>query len=113
MACYESVLRGTPSLDGSDNLVITLPNVFMLRNGDILKFVITDTVPQTNPMGTVSIVINGITVPLKSRFGNDIRTQQLCKRKLYTVGFGAETPTFTMLTCLPVSSFKFPTYPAP
>ena len=113
MACYDSVLRGTPSLDGSNNLLITLPNVFALRNGDIVKFVITETVPQTNPLGTVSIVINGITVPLKTRFGNDVRTEQLRKRKLYTVGFGAETPTFTMLTCLPTSSFNFPTYPAP
>ncbi len=113
MACYQSVLRGVPSLDSSNNLLITLPNVFMLRNGDTLRFVITSTVPTTSPLGTVSIVINGQTIPLKTRFGNNVRTQQLVARKLYTIGFGAETPSFTTLTCLPVSSFAFTTIPAP
>lgn len=113
MACYQSVLRGVPTLDSSNNLVVTLPNVFMLRNGDTLKFVITSTVPMTNPLGTVSIVINGQTIPLKTRFGNNVRAQQMMARKLYTIGFGAETPSFTMVTCLPVSSFAYTTIPAP
>lgn len=112
MACYQSVLRGVPTLDADNNLLITLPDVFMLRNGDIIKFVITDTVPTTNPLGTVSIVINGTTIPLKTRFGNSVRTEQLVARKLYTVGFGAETPSFTMITCIPVSSFTYTTIPA-
>lgn len=112
MTCYQSVLRGVPSLDEDNNLVITLPNVFMLTNGDTLKFVITSTVPTTNPLGTVSVVINGTTIPLKTRFGNNVRAEQLMARKLYTIGFGAETPSFTMVTCIPVSSFAYTTIPA-
>lgn len=110
MTCYESVLRGAASLDEDSNLTITLPNTITLHNGDTLRFVITNTVPTTNPLGTVSVVVNGTTMPLKTRFGNNARTEQFMARKLYTVGLGAEGPTMTVLTCLPLSTYDFPSY---
>lgn len=110
MTCYESVLRGTAALDGDKNLTITLPNTAILHNGDTFRFVITNTVPTTNPLGTTNVVINGTTMPLKTRFGNNVRAEQLVARKLYTVGLGAEGPTLTVVTCLPLSTYAFPNY---
>lgn len=110
MTCYESVLRGTVELDEENNLVVNLPNVAPLHNGDTFRFVIVNTVPTTNPLGTVAAKINGTTMPLKTRFGNSVRIDQVMARKLYTVGLGAETPSLTVLTCLPVSSYEFATF---
>lgn len=97
----------------SDNLVITLPNVNLLENQDIIRFVICNTIDTTtNPLGTVSIVMNGVTFPLKTKLGNDVRIEQLTCRKVYTIQFGAQTPEFAMLTCLPPTRFIYTTYPA-
>lgn len=109
--CECKILRATASLSGV-NTLITLPNVGTLMNGDIGRFVIVNAVDYTNPLGTVSIVVNGTTFPLKTKFGNNVRTEQIKSRKVYTIGLGAETPNFTMLTCIPESSFSFPTYSA-
>ena len=105
------ILRGTATYTGG-NMTITLPNVSTLSNGDIVRFVLCSAVDYTNPLGTVSIVINGTTFPLKTKFGNDMRISQLRARKVYSIGLGAQTPNFTMLTCVPASTFVFPTYPA-
>ena len=109
--CKCNILRGTAAVVDT-NLVITLPNVGTLSNGDIGKFVIINAIDYTNPLGTVSITINETTFPLKTKFGNNVRTEQLRSRKVYTIGLGAETPNFVMLTCIPESSFAFPTYSA-
>lgn len=106
-----NILRGTAAV-ADTNLTITLPNVGTLMNGDIGKFVIVNAVDYTNPLGTVSIIINGTTFPLLTKFGNNVRIEQLRSRKVYTIGLGAETPNFTLLTCIPESSFSFPTYSA-
>jgi hypothetical protein len=111
MNCKCNVLRGTAAV-AATNLTITLPNVDTLMNGDVGKFVIINAIDYTNPLGTVSIIINGTTFPLKTRFGNNARIEQLRSRKVYTIGLGAETPNFTLLTCIPESSFSFPTYSA-
>ena len=105
------ILRGTSAIAGG-NLTITLPNVGTLENGDILRFFMVGPIDYTNPLGTVNITINGTTFPLKTRFGNDLRIQQLVARRVYTVGLGAQTPNFTMLSAIPESSYDFPTYPA-
>lgn len=111
--CEENtVYRGTASIVAT-NLQITLPNVSTLTNGDIVHFVITTPIDYSNPLGTVSIVMNGQTILVKTRFNNDLRTSQVRTRRVYTVGFGAQTPTFTMLTCVPESTYNFPTYPEP
>lgn len=110
MTCYESVLRGNAALDDDNNLTITLPNTVTLHNGDTIRFVITNTVPTTNPLGTASLVVNGTTMSLKTRFGNNVRAEQFMARKLYTVGLGAEGPTMVVLTCLPLSTYSFPSY---
>lgn len=107
----QCILKGTPSIVDT-NLVITLPNVSLLQNRDVLRFVICSTIDQTNPLGTVSIVINGTTFPLKTKLSNPVRTEQLRSRRVYTIQLGAATPNFTMLTCLPETSFVYPTYPA-
>ena len=106
-----NILRGVASVVET-NLVITLPDVGTLVNGDIGKFVIINAIDYTNPLGTVSITINGTTFPLVTKLGNNVRTEQLKTRKVYTVALGAETPNFTMLSCLPVSSYSYPTYSA-
>lgn len=111
MNCECNILRGTAAVVAT-NLVITLPDVGTLINGDVGKFVIVNAIDYTNPLGTVSITINGTTFPLKTKFGNNVRTEQLRSRKVYTIGLGAETPNFTLLTCIPESSFSFPTYSA-
>ena len=109
--CKCNILRGTAAVVDT-NLVITLPNVGTLVNGDIGKFVIVNAIDDTNPLGTVSITINGTTFPLKTKLGNNVRIEQLRSRKVYTIALGAETPNFTMLTCIPASSFAFPTFSA-
>ena len=106
-----NVLRGTAAVVDT-NLVITLPNVGTLSNGDIGKFVIINTIDYTNLLGTVSITINGTTFPLVNKLGNSIRTEQLRSRKVYTIALGAETPNFVLLTCVQESSFAYPTYSA-
>ena len=106
-----NILRGVASVVET-NLVITLPNVGTLVNGDIGKFVIINAIDYTNPLGTVSITINGTTFPLVTKLGNNVRTEQLKTRKVYTIALGAETPNFTMLSCIPESSFAYPTYSA-
>lgn len=109
--CECNVLRGTAAIVDT-NMVITLPNVGTLANGDVGKFVIINAIDLTNPLGTVSITINGTTFPLKNRLGNSIRIEQLRTRKVYTIALGAETPNFTLLTCVPESSYAYPTYSA-
>ena len=110
--CDNTILKATTAIV-DDNLVITLPNVGTLTNRDILRFVICAAIDKTNPLGTVSIVVNGTTFPLVTRIGNDVRTEQLFARKVYVVQLGAGTPNFTMLTCMPETTFVYPTYPAP
>lgn len=105
------ILKGTATI-ASSNLVITLPDVKTLSNRDILRFVVCSTIDQTNPLGTVSIVVNGTTFPLLTKLANPVRTGQLRARRVYTVQLGAATPNFTMLTCLPDTTFVYPTYTA-
>ena len=104
-------LKGTPTIVET-NLVITLPNVSVLSNRDILQFVVTSAIDQTNPLGTVSIDINGTIFPLKTRIGNDVRIDQMRARRVYTIQLGAGTPNFTMISCLPETAFVYPTYSA-
>lgn len=103
------ILQGTPAI-AATNLTITLPNVSLLSNRDILRFYIAGTIDRTNPLGTVSIIINGQTILLKTKLGNDVRNQQLVARRVYTVQLGAQTPNFTMLSCLPETTYVYPTY---
>lgn len=113
MYCCErkKILKGVPALSGT-NLTITLPNVSLLSNRDVLRFCIAGTIDKTNPLGTVSIIINGQTIPLLTRLTNNVRTEQLFSRRVYTIQLGAENPNFVMLTCLPESTFVYPTYAA-
>lgn len=96
------------------NITLTLPNTKeALTNRDCLKFYITSNIPTDNPLGTVSIIVNGVTFPLVTILGNSVRIEQLRSRYVYTVQLGAETPNFTMKTCLPETSFVYPAYEAP
>lgn len=107
------VLKGTAALNAGNNLVITLPNISTITNGQIIRFCITNAFDKTtNPLGTVSVSINGTDFALLTKFGNNVRIDQLCSRRPYTVGVGAQTPSMTVLNCLPISGFAFPTYTA-
>lgn len=106
-----TILKGTATI-AAGNLTITLPNVGTLSNRDVLRFVVCSTIDQTNPLGTVNIVINGTTFPLHTRLSNPVRTGQLRARRVYAIQLGAATPNFTMLTCLPESAYVYPTYTA-
>ena len=103
------VVRATAAVDGA-NLTITLPDTDTIMNGDVFRFCIINAIDDTNPTGTVSVIVNGTTFALKTKYGNDVRIDQLTNRKIYVVGVGAQTPTMTMLTCIPETSFSFPTY---
>lgn len=108
------VLRGTAAL-ATTNLQITLPDsTYALRNGDLLKFAITNAIPagvaNTAP---VVISVNGTTFALKDRLSNNIVASQLRSRWVYTMRLGAETPTFTLLTCVPDSGISYPTFEPP
>jgi hypothetical protein len=105
------ILRGTAAIVET-NMVITLPDVGTLTNGDIGKFVIINSIDYTNPLGTVSITINGTTFPLQNKLGNSIRIEQLRTRRVYAVAVGAETPNLTLLSCVPESSYVYPTFSA-
>lgn len=104
------ILKGTPTIVGG-NLVITLPDVDTLANRDILNFVVCATIDKTNPLGTVSITVNGTTFPLLTRLANNVRIDQMFSRRVYTIQLGAGTPNFTMVSCLPETAFVYPTYP--
>lgn len=117
MGCNEcnanskKVVRATASVSGA-NLILTLPDMDTIINGDIIHFCIINAVDQTNPTGTVTVAVNGASFTLLSRYGNDLRIDQLKSRKIYTVGVGAQTPTMVMLSCVPETTFSFPTYSA-
>lgn len=107
------ILKASLAADGA-NYTLTLPNTEeALENRDILRFCITARIPEDNPLGTVSIIINGTTFPLVTVLNNPVRAEQLRSRFVYTVQLGAETPNFTMKTCLPETSFVYPIYAAP
>lgn len=107
------ILKASLAIVG-ENITLTLPNTKeALQNRDILRFCITSNVPETNPLGTVSIIVNGVTFPLVTILGNSVRTEQLRSRFVYTVQLGAQTPNFTMKTCLPETSFVYPVYAPP
>jgi hypothetical protein len=107
------ILKASLAVSGA-NITLTLPNTEdALNNRDILKFYITARIPEDNPLGTVSIIINGTTFPLVTILNNSVRTEQLRSRYVYTIQLGAETPSFTMKTCLPETSFVYPVYAAP
>ena len=107
------ILKAALAVDG-ENITLTLPNTTeALENRDTLRFYITARVPDDNPLGTVSVIVNGVTFPLNTILGNAVRTEQLRSRFVYTIQLGAETPNFTMKTCLPETSFVYPSYAAP
>ena len=107
------ILRAALAAAG-DNITLTLPDTEeALTNRDVLRFYITSNIPEDNPLGTVSIIVNGTTFPLVTILNNSVRTEQLRSRFVYTVQLGAETPNFTMKTCLPETSFVYPAYAAP
>lgn len=105
-------IRRAALAEAGENITLTLPDTDdALENRDTLKFYITSNVPETNPLGTVSIIINGTTFPLVTILGNAVRVEQLRSRYVYTIQLGAQTPVFVMKTCLPETSFVYPTYP--
>ena len=107
------ILRASLAVDGA-NITLTLPNTEeALTNRDVLRFYITANIPEDNPLGTVSVIVNGTTFPLTTILGNSVRTEQLRSRFVYTIQLGAETPNFVMKTCLPETSFVYPAYAAP
>lgn len=107
------ILKASLAVAG-DNITLTLPDTEEpLTNREILRFYITARIPEDNPLGTVSIIINGTTFPLTTILGNSVRIEQLKSRFVYTVQLGAETPNFTMKTCLPETAFVYPAYAAP
>lgn len=107
------ILRAALAVDGA-NITLTLPDTTCaLENRDVLRFYITTNPPEDNPLGTVSIIINGTTFPLRTILGNSVRIDQLRSRFVYTIQLGAETPVFVMKTCLPETAFVYPVYPAP
>lgn len=107
------ILRAALAVDGA-NITLTLPDTEEpLTNRDVLRFYITANIPEDNPLGTVSVIVNGTTFPLTTILGNSVRTEQLRSRFVYTIQLGAETPNFAMKTCLPETSFVYPAYAAP
>ena len=105
-------IRRAALAEDGENITLTLPNTDEpLENRDIIKFYITSNVPETNPLGTVSVIINGTTFPLVTILNNAVRVEQLRSRFVYAIQLGAETPNFTMKTCLPETSFVYPTFP--
>lgn len=111
--CECRVLKSTAATVTGGNLVITLPNVSTITNGEIIKFCIIQSIDYTNPLDTVSISINGTTFPVLDKYGNSVRISQIRTRKVYVVAVGAQTPNVIMLTCIPCSTFTYPTYSAP
>jgi hypothetical protein len=108
-----NVLKATLAVVG-ENITLTLPNTTEpLTNRDVLRFCIPAAIPTDNPLGTVSIIINGVTFPLVTILGNSVRIEQLHSKFVYTVQLGAETPEFVIKTCLPETSFVYPAYEAP
>lgn len=106
-------LISTAATVSGGNLTITLPNVGVIRNGTLLRFVVAQTIDYTNPLGTVSVSINGTTFTLIDKYGNSIRISQIRTRRPYVVAVGAQTPTAIMLTCVPCPDYTYPTYPTP
>ena len=110
-----NILKATLTVDTeTNNVVLTLPNTTEpLENRDILRFCITAAIPQDNPLGTATVVVNGTTFALNTVLGNSVRIEQLRSRYVYTVQVGAQNAIMVMKTCLPETSFVYPTYAAP
>lgn len=107
------ILKAALAVAGS-NITLTLPNTEeALENREIIKFYIPASIPEDNPLGTVSVIINGTTFPLVTILNNAVRIEQLRSRFVYAIQLGAETPNFTMKSCLPETSFVYPAYAAP
>lgn len=102
-------LRATPTIEGG-NLILTLPSIGSLSNGDVLKFVICQSIDYSNPLGTVSLRFGTSTTdyPLLTKFSNDARIDQMRSRTVYAVGFGSQAEVFTVLTPLPCTAFPYP-----
>lgn len=108
-----NILKATLAVVGT-NITLTLPNTTEpLKNRDCLRFYIPAAIPTDNPLGTVSIIVNGVTFPLTTTLGNPVRIEQLCSKFVYAIQLGAETPNFVMKTCMPETSFVYPQYAAP
>lgn len=98
------------SLNSDGMLIITLPNIDKLSNCEIIKFVICQNIPTTNPLAKAYININGTNIGIFNGFGNNVLANQLKTRKCYTIGFQSTNPNFYMLTQLPCSNYPYPKY---
>ena len=111
--CKRSIVRSTAVTLSGNTLTITLPDVNTIINGDIIRFVILQTIPTTTPFATVYVKINNETIPVLTRFGNSVMADQLRTRRVYAIGIGTQYPNSVMLTCIPKSGYSFPTIVTP
>ena len=107
------LLRSTEVELSGRVLAITLPDTCSIVNGDILRFVICQTIPNDCPTATVIVILNGVEYNLLTKFGNPVHADQLRTRWVYKVGIGTETPTMVMQCRICPTAFEFPVIPTP
>lgn len=100
------------ALNDSNALVITVPNTTMpINNCDILKIKVAQDIPAGFPQNTVYVYVNGVYLPVFTKYHNSVRIEQIKKCRTYYMGVGTEGPSLTMLSCIPQSSIAYAAIP--
>ena len=107
------ILRSTSIELDEGELHIKLPDTCTIVNGDILRFVICQTIPTDEPLATVIIELNGVEFNLLTKFGNPVHADQIRTRIVYKIGVGTETPTMVMQYRICPTAYEFPVIPTP
>lgn len=108
------VVKSTSITSSGTVTTITVPNTTVaISNCDQIRLCIAQDIPSSNPANTVSLSINGVTIPIWTKYHNNVRTDQLKKCKCYYLGVGTEVPSLTILNCIPKSGYVYSTIPVP
>lgn len=100
------------AFNDANALVITVPNTTMpINNCDVFKLRIAQDIPAGFPQNPVYVYVNGVYLQVFTKYHNTLRIEQLKKCRFYYLGFGAEVPSLTMLSCIPQSSVAYAAVP--
>lgn len=98
---------GRPIIEGNDLIIPLVLCVDKLLKGDKFSFCIPCNFDYPQTIGNVIIEINGV-VNLFAFKNGTIKTDQLCKRKVYYVEVDTEFMLANICNPLPCSKFTYP-----
>lgn len=107
------ILRSTEVGEDEQKIKIKLPDTCTIVNGDVLRFVIIQTIPTDSPTARVIVELNGIEFNLLTKFGNSVRVDQLRTRIVYKIGVGTQIPNMVMQCRICPTEYEYPVIPTP